>query len=79
MPRRMRAGPWIAATIALATMVVVLVAIAVALLLFSPRSVVATWEQPSSLPYDGAGPYRLSVVREGYDLSLLFLEPEYTL
>ncbi|CAN5615927.1 hypothetical protein BH24ACT24_BH24ACT24_06280 [soil metagenome] len=36
-------------------------------------------EQPRSLPYDRRGPYQLTVVREGYDLSLLFLEPEYTL
>ena len=36
-------------------------------------------EQPRSLPYDGRGPYQLTVVREGYDLGLLFLEPEYTL
>ena len=78
MASRMGAGPWIAATVALGILVIVLLAVA-ALAFLAPQSVVAISVQPPSLPYDGHGPYRLAVVREGYDLDLLFLEPEYTL
>jgi len=69
---------WIAVTVVLATLLIALLAVA-AVVLLAPRSVVATWEQPASLPYDGGGPYRLMVVREGYDLDLLSVRPEYTL